>query len=204
LEKFMKHLSRNSLRAVGALALTLSASLAQAHTGHGTHSLLEGLTHPLGADHLLAMVAVGIWSVSALPAHRAWWGPAAFMLSLIVSACLGVSGVSIPFLEPAIALSVVAFGALLVLSRQNLPTAVGLGLVAGAAALHGLAHGAEAPASGFGGYAVGFLLTTAALHIGGVVAGLNIRRRLAERSAMALTTLGGAFGAAGLYLFSQI
>jgi urease accessory protein len=200
----MKHLSRNSLRAFGALALTLSASLAQAHTGHGTHSLLEGLAHPLGADHLLAMVAVGIWSVSALPAKRAWWGPATFMLSLFVSACLGMAGMSVPFLEQAIALSVVAFGALLVVSRQKVPTAVGLGLVAAAAALHGLAHGAETPASGFAPYAAGFLLTTATLHIGGVIAGLNIRRHLAERSGMALTTLGGAFGVAGLYLFSQI
>ena len=52
-------------------ALATTALAAQAHTGHGTSSLMEGLAHPFGLDHLLAMVAVGVWSVSALPAGKA-------------------------------------------------------------------------------------------------------------------------------------
>ena len=80
----------------------------------------------------------------------------------------------------------------------------GLGLIALAASLHGLAHGAETPATGFAGYAVGFLLTTAALHLGGVGAGLAVRRWLAARSTVVLGGLGTALGVAGVYLFSQV
>mgnify|MGYP001242801122 CR=1 FL=1 len=186
---------------VAACALSTGA---MAHTGHGTHSLTEGLMHPFGADHLLAMLAVGIWSVSALPASKVWQGPATFMLALVISAGLGASGVGVPFLEHAIALSVTLFGAMLILAAKPVPKALGLGLIAAAAALHGLAHGAETPETGFAGYAAGFLLTTATLHLSGVGAGLSIRRWLADRSATALGTLGAALGFAGLYLFSQI
>ena len=192
------------LKPLVATALATSALAAQAHTGHGTSSLMEGLIHPFGADHLLAMVAVGIWSVSSLPAHKAWQGPATFMLALVVSAVLGMLGVTLPYLEHGIALSVVLFGAMLVLAARPMRPAIGLGLIAAAAALHGLAHGAETPASGFAGYAAGFLLTTGVLHLGGVGIGLAIKRWLAERSGLALGGLGTAFGGAGLYLFTQL
>lgn len=186
------------------LALSLTSLSALAHTGHGTSSLMEGLVHPFGADHLLAMVAVGIWSVCSLPANKAWQGPAAFMVALVVSAALGTLGVTLPYLEHAVALSVVLFGAMLMLATKPMPKALGLGLIGAAAALHGLAHGSETPASGFAGYAVGFLLTTAALHLSGVGLGLSIRRWLAERSTWALGGLGTLLGGTGLYLFSQI
>jgi urease accessory protein len=191
----------------GLIAATLLAGLAsaaQAHTGHGTSSLFEGLVHPFGLDHLLAMVAVGVWSVSALPAGKTWWGPATFLLALVASAALGALGLSLPYLEHGVALSVVLFGLMLVLARRPLPVALGLGLVAAAASLHGLAHGAETPASGFAGYAAGFLLTTAALHTGGVFAGLGLRRWLTQRSGWALGGLGTALGAAGIHLFGQL
>ena len=192
----------------GLIAATLLATLAgaaQAHTGHGTSSLFEGLVHPFGPDHLLAMVAVGVWSVSALPAHKAWQGPATFLLALIVSATLGMLGFTVPYLEHGVSLSVVLFGGMLLLARRStLPPSLGLGLIAAAASLHGLAHGSETPESGFAGYAVGFLLTTALLHAGGVGLGLGIRRWLAERSGWALGGLGALLSAAGLYLFGQL
>jgi len=192
----------------GLIAATLlagAASAAQAHTGHGTSSLFEGLVHPFGPDHLLAMVAVGVWSVSALPAARAWQGPAAFLLALIVSATLGMLGFTVPYLEHGVSLSVVLFGGMLLLARRaTLSPAIGLGLIAAAASLHGLAHGSETPESGFAGYAVGFLFTTALLHIGGVGIGLGIKRWLAERSGWALGGLGALLSAAGLYLFGQL
>jgi urease accessory protein len=200
----MKLLSQNTVRGLSVTALGLFAGLAQAHTGHGTSGIAEGLAHPMGADHLLAMVAVGIWSVSALPANKAWWGPATFMLSLIVSAALGAAGFSVPFLEHMISLSVVLFGAMLVLSRQKLPVSMGLGLVALAAALHGLAHGAETPDTGFAAYAVGFLAATATLHFGGVAVGMGIRKAFAEKSTWVVTSLGALCSGAGLYLFSQL
>jgi urease accessory protein len=190
-------------------ALTLlggMAAAAQAHPGHGVYTLTQGLEHPLfGLDHLLAMVAVGVWSVSALAASKAWQGPATFMLALLAGASLGMMGLNPPHLELLVALSVVLFGAMLWLARQkSAHPAAGLGLIAAAAALHGLAHGAEAPASGFAGYAIGFLVTTAALHFSGIGIGLAIRRWLAERSGLALGGLGAAVSVAGLYLAGQL
>lgn len=200
----MKLLSGKSMRNVGIGALALATGLAQAHTGHGTSGVYEGLIHPFGLDHLLAMVAVGMWSVSALPVNKAWWGPTTFMLSLIVSAALGAMGLTVPLLEHMISLSVVVFGAMLVFTRQKTPIHFGLGMVALAASLHGLAHGAETPETGFATYAAGFLLTTAALHFGGVIAGLGIRRYLASTATWVITGLGTLCGGVGLYLFSQL
>ena len=200
----MKFLSHRLLRNVGIGTLALVAGLAQAHTGHGTTGVFEGLVHPFGLDHLLAMVAVGMWSVSALPASKAWWGPATFLLTLVLGAALGAMGLAIPWLEQLISLSVVLFGVMLVASRQKMPLALGLGLVALASSMHGLAHGAETPDTGFAGYAAGFLLTTATLHLGGVAAGLGIRRYLARTANWVITATGTLLGGAGLYLFSQL
>lgn len=191
-------------RATAAALLAGLAGAAQAHTGHGTHSLLEGLVHPFGLDHLLAMVAVGVWSVAALPRDKAWQGPATFLLALVISAAMGAAGVTVPYLEHAISLSVVLFGLMLVVAQRGLPVPLGLGLIAAASSLHGLAHGSEAPASGFAGYAIGFLVTTAVLHVSGVGLGLAIQRWLSERRGAVLGGLGAAVGAAGLYLFGQL
>lgn len=199
----MTYLHPHFIRATVLTGLLAAAGAAQAHTGHGTSGLYEGLAHPLGADHLLAMLAVGIWSVCALPARQTWQGPATFMLSLMLSAALGAAGLSLPFLEQMIALSVVLFGVMLVLSRTRLPVGLGLGLVALAASLHGLAHGAETPATGFVTYAAGFLATTAALHFGGVAAGFGIRKALADKANWAMTGLGTLCGGAGLYLLAS-
>lgn len=188
--------------AIGALALAVG--LAQAHTGHGTSGFAEGLIHPFGLDHLLAMLAVGIWSVSALPGNKVWWGPCAFMLTLIVSAALGALGLTVPYLEHLISLSVVIFGAMLLLTRRKLPSVFGLGMVVLAASLHGLAHGAETPQAGFASYAAGFLLTTGTLHFGGVITGLCIRRFLARSASWVIGGLGAVFGGTGLYLLSQL
>ncbi len=200
----MDRLPSSLIRFVGIAGLVLAVGSAQAHTGHGTAGIADGLVHPLGADHLLAMLAVGVWSVVALPAGKAWWGPATFMLALVLSAALGAAGVAVPWLEQMIALSVVLFGVMLVLHRIKMPLGLGLGLVALAACLHGFAHGAETPATGFMGYALGFLATTAALHVSGVMAGLSVRRYLADKTNWVMASLGSLCGGAGLYIFSQI
>ena len=197
----MRTFHKNALFLIAACAVSTGAS---AHTGHGTESFMEGLAHPFGLDHLLAMVAVGVWSVSALPAQKAWQGPATFLLALVLSAVLGAVGVTLPYLEHAIALSVSLFGLMLIVAAKPLPKTFGLGLIAVAACLHGLAHGAETPETGFAGYAIGFLLTTAVLHVGGVGVGLGIRRWLAGRSGTVLATLGGTLGLAGAYLFTHV
>jgi urease accessory protein len=200
----MRHLSLNIRRTGAGGVLALIASAAQAHTGHGTSGLVAGLAHPFGLDHLLAMVAVGLWSVSALPASKAWWGPATFMLSLTASAAVGSMGFGLPNLEQLVSLSLVLFGLMLALFRQKMPSAFGLGMVALAASLHGLAHGSETPETGFTTYAAGFLLATAALHFGGVTAGWSIRRYFSSNATWIFTGFGSLCGGAGVYLFSQV
>lgn len=191
-------------RALIGLTLAAAASLAQAHTGHGASTFLEGLAHPLGLDHLLAMVAVGLWSAVCLPAARAWAGPAVFMAALMAGAVAAVMGLALPMVEVLLAASVVLFGWMLVLATRRTRALPGLGWVALAGMLHGLAHGAEAPASGFAGYAMGFMLTTAALHLGGLTFGWATVKAFAARARVWVGGIGVGFAGAGVYLLSQL
>lgn len=187
-----------------AAGLLLLAGSAQAHTGHDASSLMAGLVHPLGLDHMLAMLAVGLWSVRVLPAQRAWQGPALFMLALVAGSFWGLLGFQFAMLEQLVALSVVLFGAMLVMSVHKVPALLGLGVVAVSALVHGMAHGAEAPASGLAGYALGFMVTTAALHFGGVATGLGLRKFMARKAGAVVVSLGSMLGLTGLYLASQL
>ncbi len=193
----------SAARGIGLLALGLLGGAAHAHTGHGTVGFAMGLAHPLGWDHTLAMVAVGLWSVKAWPGAQVWKGPAAFMAALLFAGVLGAVGWTLPFMEHLIAASVLVFGAMLVAGGRAVPAATALGLIALAGGLHGWAHGAEAPAGGFGAYALGFVLTTAALHALGVVAGLGLRQALAQRRDWVTPLLGAVLGGAGLLLLGQ-
>lgn len=200
----MKFLTFQTVAKLAATGLLVLAGSAQAHTGHDASNLMSGLAHPLGLDHMLAMLAVGLWSVRVLPAQRAWQGPALFMLALVAGAVMGTLGLQFAMLEQLIALSVVLFGAMLVISVRKVPAMLGLGAVAVSALAHGMAHGAEAPASGFATYALGFLVTTAVLHFGGVAAGLGLRTFMAGKAGAVLVSLGSALGLTGLYLVSQV
>ena len=119
---------------------------------------------------------------------------------LVAAALLAMAGVTLPFVEHGIALSVAMFGAMLAFPRR-VPALPGLALVAVAAALHGMAHGAELPAgASAAGYALGFLATTAALHAGGVGLGTLLRDRGAR-----LWQAGGALlGVTGLALLARV
>ena len=187
---------------LGAL-LAGAYTAASAHTGHGALGLLDGLAHPFGPDHLLAMLAVGMWSAVALPAGRRAIGPAVFMLGLLLGAAMAAaaqagSPAGLPT-QIGIATSVLVFGAMVAAPRAA-PLPLGLALVGVAAVLHGLAHGAEVPpGASFAGYAAGFLATTAVLH----VAGLGIGRAMARAHAMAWQAAGAALGATGLLLLVQ-
>ncbi|MBX3603975.1 MAG: HupE/UreJ family protein [Piscinibacter sp.] len=188
------------LRAAGAATLLLAAGAAAAHPGHGAVGLAEGLVHPLGIDHLLAMVAVGLWSAAALPPGRQALGPLAFIAAMSVGAVLAFAGLSLPFVEAGVAASVLACGALLAFNRR-VPAGAGLALIALAATLHGFAHGAELPAgAGAAGYALGFLAGTATLHAGGLAAGLALR----ARGPRLWQALGALFGIAGLMLLARL
>ncbi len=152
------------------------ASTARAHPGHdGDHGLTwdftGGALHPLGGlDHILAMVAVGIWAAQ-LGGRARWAVPAAFMVAMSAGAALGIGGAAFGGVEQAIAASVLALG-LLVVTATRLPVAAGMAVAALFAVFHGLAHGAEMPVNAGGiGYGAGFLAATAALHASGVVLG---------------------------------
>lgn len=196
-------LQASTARALLPLIALLASGAANAHTGHATASLFDGLTHPFGLDHLLAMLAVGLWSAHALPARQCWAGPATFMLALLLSATAGAAGLTLPYLEHMVSLSVMLFGAML-LAIRRLPVPAGLALIAAAASLHGIAHGAEAPAGGFAGYALGFVLSTALLHASGVSAGALIQRLMAARTRLLLGGIGLGFSGAGAYLLTQL
>ena len=185
--------------AAAGTALALACGAASAHPGHDVQGLVHGLTHPLGLDHLLAMVAVGAWSARALPARRAVLGPVVFMLALLAGALGGLSTGALPGVEALVALSVVLMGALLAGgSRWSMP--MGLGLIGVSALAHGLAHGAEWPAStSVLSYVLGFMACTAVLHAAGLSLGLLARRASPRWWSLA----GTAVGAAGVFLLTR-
>lgn len=174
---------------IGGLAAMLAGAPALAHPGHDVASvgasLASGLLHPLtGADHLLAMVAVGVWSALAVGAVGAGGGvlrlPLAFVALMLVGAVLGLAGFALPAVEPMIAASLLVVG-LLVALRARLPAGAAMALVGGFALFHGYAHGAELPASAGAlpavlAYVGGFAAATVALHLAGIAAGTVLRR----------------------------
>ncbi|WP_199257498.1 HupE/UreJ family protein [Paracoccus binzhouensis] len=159
--------------AVSAAAPALIPAAALAHPGHGhaeAGPFLAGLSHPLaGADHLLAMVAVGLWAAS-LGGRAAWALPLCFVLAMVAGGALGAAGVALPLVEPAILASSVVIGAAIALAlRAGL--AVVLPVVAVFGLVHGHAHGAEGPGQGLLAYGAGFVIATALLHLSGIALG---------------------------------
>ncbi len=190
-------LSASSALAAATLA-TLAAGPAAAHTGIGNAAgFVAGFAHPLfGIDHLLAMVAVGMFA--ALLGGRAQWGvPTAFVGMMLVGGALGFSGVDVPAVETMIALSVVTLG-LVVALGWSWPIAAALALVGVFAVFHGHAHGAEMnPVHGAVLYSAGFALATALLHGVGLVIGLSPRvKPMMLRGAGALIAIAGLLLAA--------
>lgn len=156
------------------IAATLAAPLlAFAHAGQALapSSFFEGFAHPAtGADHLAAMLAVGLWSGLTL-ARRRWLAPLCFAAMLLAGALLAPAHASVT--EPGIAASLLVLG-LLVAARVPLPALFGAALCAGFAWMHGAAHGAELQ----GGTALaGMVAATVMLLAGGLAAGLALRGR---------------------------
>lgn len=181
-----------------AIFLLGASSAAFAHTGHNVSGLAAGLTHPFsGLDHLLAMVAVGLWAAQC-GGRKIWLLPATFMTLLAAGAGIAMHWQSLPLVEAGIAVSVLALGLLIALSLQ-LPMALSVVLTALFGLLHGYAHGLELPESAAAAeYALGFLAATAILHLGGIAAGVVTRQRYALLSRL----LGGAIAVSGAYLLA--
>lgn len=164
-------------RTLTALALLLISTAASAHTGHGSSGFATGLAHPFsGMDHLLAMLAVGLWA-GQLGGRRIWQLPATFMAMLAAGAFIGMALPNLPLIEPGIAASVLILG-LLIASPTKLALPVSFALTAAFGIFHGYAHGSEMPsATAPLAYAAGFLLATASLHVSGIVLGNTLRER---------------------------
>lgn len=182
------------LRILATVAAALAPSAALAHTG-AEHALSfgSGFAHPFtGLDHMLAMVAVGLWA--GLNSGRALWAwPAAFVGVMLIGGGLGMAGVHLPVVEAGILASVVVLG-LLVLAAAQWPVMLGAGLVAVFALMHGHAHGAELPIGAAAvTYAAGFALGTAILH----VVGLGLAQVASDGGSQRLVRGAGALIAAG-------
>ncbi|MDO9385570.1 MAG: HupE/UreJ family protein [Thiobacillus sp.] len=184
----------NPSRTLALAVLCLFAGTASAHTGdHTATGFAGGLAHPLlGLDHLLAMIAVGLWA--AQQGGRALWAvPAAFVAAMGLGGMLAWSGGGLPHVETALALSVLALGLLIATQRRWAVTA-GMAIATAFALVHGYAHGLEMPlAASPARYAMGFMLATVCLH-GVGIAGRLIGRRAMQAAGAAIAVGGLALG----------
>ncbi len=178
------------------VAWLLSPYPALAHNKGGEAAgLAAGLSHPVsGLDHVLAMVAVGLWGAQLGP-PAVWLLPVAFPMVMALGGTLGLVGVHLPGVEIGIALSAIGLGAA-VLFEAKPKLAAAAALVGFFAIFHGHAHGTELPEGANGLlYSIGFVVATGLLHLAGVGIGL-VHRWPAGRTVLRLT---GAFVAfAGL------
>jgi len=184
--------------ALGSCIAIAQAASAHAHSAGGvTGGLADGFAHPvLGLDHVVAMVAVGLWG-AFLGSPAIWVLPVVFPLVMALGAVLGILGVPLPAVETGIALSALLLGAL-ILFAVRLPLAAAAVIVGAFAIFHGHAHGTELPeAANPFAYAVGFVVATGLLHLAGIALGVLVRwpaGRIAVRaSGAAIAAAGGAF-----------
>ena len=179
-----------------SLALLLAAgSSVFAHTGSAAGGFSGGFAHPLfGPDHVVAMVAVGLWGAFLGP-PAIWVLPIVFPLVMAAGGVIGILGLPLPGVEVAIALSAIVLGLMVALAAAP-PLPIAAALVGIFAIFHGYAHGAELPPGADAvAYSAGFVVATGLLHLTGIAFGLLARwpaGRIAVRAA------GGAIALAGL------
>lgn len=183
------------IASLAALPLSALAHVGgHAHSHGALDSFGHALAHPFtGADHLAAMLAVGVWS--ALTVRPAWRAPAAFVLLLVAGALAGFAGVWVPGVEPMIAASVLVLG-LMVAVQKRMPWGAAAALAGVFAFFHGAAHGQELAGDGQAVAALaGMALGSAALHGAGMLLGHSLLRRHGwmAQAAGAATALLGAF-----------
>ena len=184
-------------RALFALVLATLAAPAFAHVEQGQAAgFLAGLAHPVsGLDHVLAMVAVGLWGAQ-LGAPAIWLLPLTFPIVMALGGLLGLLGIPLPGVELGIAASAILLGAA-VMTERRLPLVFAAMLVGVFAVFHGHAHGTELPPGQSGLlYSLGFVVATGCLHAIGIAIGA-IHRWPAGR--VALRVAGGGVGLAGLF-----
>jgi urease accessory protein len=171
---------------------------ALAHVGQGdiAGGFLSGLEHPVrGLDHVIAMVAVGIWGAQ-LGAPAIWVLPVTFPIVMAFGGVLGAMGLPLPGIEIGIALSAVALGSMVIFAARP-PLWIAAVVVGFFAIFHGHAHGAELPESANAiSYSMGFVIATGSLHLSGILLGVANRWRFGAR---ALRCVGGVIASGGVY-----
>lgn len=184
-----------------ATTLILLPSVALAHTGsHSLDGLATGILHPLsGIDHLAAMIAVGILGVTQ-GGRAVWQFPLTFVCMMVSGALMAGAGLPLVAVEPAIVLSAIALGTMIMTSLQ-FRTAIGLSIIGLFALFHGHAHGTEGVSgTGWMNFVIGFVLATAALHLAGIACAVAARGYAVtfRRSAGLVIAGAGALVGAGL------
>jgi len=179
---------------------SLSASPLLAHSGGSAAGFLSGLSHPVGGlDHILAMVAVGLWGAQ-LGRPAVWLLPITFPLMMAFGAALGLMGIPVPGVEIGIAASAIVLG-LMVMREARPPLAAAMVIVGFFAIFHGHAHGTELPDDQSGIlYSIGFVISTGLLHAAGIAIGTVHRWALGR---VALRLAGVAVLAGGLYFLAK-
>lgn len=175
-----------------------------AHPGHGgaQAGFADGLLHPLtGLDHLLAMVGVGLLAY-LLGGRVRWAMPAGFVGMMAIGAGLAGAGFALPYVETAVAFSVLAVGAMLTLGRA-VPAVAAIAVAGIFALFHGQAHmGDFAGAAPYGAVMAGMLLATAGLHALGLAGAVLLDKTMQHRAAIMLRGGGGALSIAGVALIA--
>jgi len=177
------------------LAMAPAAALAHEETGQAA-GFLAGLSHPVsGLDHVLAMVAVGLWG-AVLGPPAIWVLPVAFPLVMALGGLMGLLGIPVPGVEIGIAVSAIVLGAM-VLAEARPSLWIAAAIVAFFAIFHGHAHGRELP-EGTSAllYSLGFVVATGLLHAVGILLGGAHRWAVGRR---AVRVAGGGVAAAGLF-----
>ena len=189
------HTPRIRLFVVTLLVLSAGARLLAHDPTDAAGGFLTGVLHPLsGLDHVVAMVAVGLWGAQLGPPAM-WLLPITFPIVMAVGGFLGLIGVALPGVEIGITLSALLLG-VMVASEARLSLAIAASLVGVFAIFHGHAHGTELPAGQSGlAYSIGFVVATGLLHAAGIVIGV-IHRWHAGR--IALRVAGTAVAIAGI------
>jgi urease accessory protein len=190
---------RTKMRVFLSLLLIAIPTAAFAHTGHGdTSGWLHGFMHPIGGlDHILAMVAVGVFAV-VLGGRALFLVPLSFVGMMAAGFLLGANGIGLPYVELGIALSSIVIGGVAAIGRP-MPVTTAMGLVGLFAIFHGHAHGAEMPADAGGlDYALGFMAATALLHASGIAGAMGIARFVGKYGRTAAQIAGAAFALGGI------
>ena len=189
------HLSPQTIAVAVLLLVCAQPALAHPQKGEAV-GFLTGFRHPIsGLDHVLAMVAVGLWGAQ-LGSPAIWLLPVAFPMVMAFGGMLGLMGVPLPGTEYGIALSAILLG-VVVLFEIRPPLALAAALVGFFAIFHGHAHGTELPPGQSAMlYSIGFVIATGCLHALGIGIGTVHRWRWGQslvRFAGALVAVGGAF-----------